>query len=139
MKLPYDFKLSGIVELRSGRPFNPTDADADFVNCGFTSLGFNCPDARPIDASGNVIERNSGRSESLSRVDLRVSKYFEIGKYQIDVFGEVFNLFDETSFGVETDFTGDDQRDPSHPTFGLGDVRILDARQIQFGARFSFN
>ncbi len=137
--LPADFKISGIVEYRSGLPWNPTDADADFVNCGFTRLGFNCIDARPVDASGNVLARNSFRSESIDHVDLRVSKFFEIGKYQIDIFAEVFNLFDSQTFEVGGGFTSDDQRDPVSPTFGLAEFRSQSQRQYQFGVRLSIN
>ena len=138
--LPLDFRISGIVEYRDGTPWDPTDADADFVNCGFFSLGFNCTNARPVDANGNILGRNSFTNESVSRVDLRISKFFEIGdKYEIDVFAEVFNLFDDQAFEVGFDFDFDDQRDPSHPTFGLADERANDQRQYQIGVRLSIN
>ena len=140
VELPYDFRISGIVELRSGRPFNPTDADADFVNCGFFGLGFNCPDARPV-ANGSVVERNSGTNESISRVDLRVSKLFNVGENrQLGIFVEFFNIFDDQSFEVGTGFSNDDQRDPSDDEFGLASVRLEDIpqRQVQLGVRFNF-
>ncbi|NIM62006.1 MAG: hypothetical protein GTN89_15460, partial [Acidobacteria bacterium] len=63
-ELPYDFTVGGVYEHRGGRPFNPVDRGADFAFCGFTSLGFNCPDIRPIGADGNVLARNSFRNGS---------------------------------------------------------------------------
>ena len=140
VELPYKFRISGIAEYRSGRPYNLTDASADFANCGFTSLGFNCRDARPV-IGGAVVARNTGENESVSRIDLRVSKAFAFGnRYEVEVFGEVFNLFDEQSFEVDTGFGGDDQRDPSSSEFGLADNRLEDIgqRQFQLGARFRF-
>jgi hypothetical protein len=133
-------RLSGIAEYRSGVPFNLTDADADFVHCGFFGLGFNCPDARPV-LNGQVVARNTGTNESVSRVDLRLSKMFQFGgNRELGVFVEVFNLFDDQAFVVDRGFGGDDQRDPTHEDFGLADVRTEDIgqRQAQLGARFRF-
>lgn len=137
--LPWEIKLSGIYEYRSGRRFDPTDASFDFVACGFTSLGFNCPNARPVDANGNVLERNAFQNESISRFDIRLTKAFSFGNWELDLFAEVFNVFDENSYEVGFGFTSDNERDPSSDTFGLGDFIVTTPRQIQIGARISFN
>ena len=140
--LPWEVKLSGIAEYRSGRPFNPTDSGFDFRACGFTALGFNCVDARPVDSNGNVYGRNAFRNESFKKVDLRLSKLFKVGdRYDIDVFAEVFNLFDDQAFEVGDGFTADRQRDPDPDfadQFGLGSTRVQLPRAYQFGVRFSF-
>ena len=136
--LPLDIKLGGIFEYRSGRPFTAHDPSVDFAYCGFSSLGFNCPDARAV-VDGQVVERNSFRNESVTRFDMRVSKFFDFGDWNLDVFAEVFNLFDENSFEVDGGFGGIAQRDPSNSEFGLGDDLITTPRQWQLGVRVSFN
>ena len=137
--LPWDIKLSGIVELRSGRPYTPTDAFLEGDDhCPFT-LGFNCTDILAV-IDGQLVERNSARNESVSRVDLRLSKVFKVGNWTIDVFGEAFNLFDENSFDVafgERQPTLDDGITPN-PEFGIPDDLVTDQRQFQIGARISF-
>ena len=136
-QLPWGFQVSGIFENRSGRPYNPFDSSFDFAACGFGRLGFNCTDARPVDANGNVLERNSFRSESVQRLDLRVSKLFDFGnRYEVEVFAQVFNAFDDTAFEVASGFGG--QSDPTDSEFGLGSTRVLQAKQWEVGARFKF-
>ena len=131
--LPWDIKFSGILEYKSGLPYTAVDGDADFPYCGGSRLGFNCPDTRAV-IGGEVVERNSFRSESITRLDIRLSKFFDLGNWTIDVFGEVFNVFDENSFAVN----GFSQRDPANDTFGIADSLVTTPRQIQFGARISF-
>ena len=134
--LGWGVKLSGIAELRSGRPFNLVDSGADFAYCGFGRLGFNCVEPRAV-INGELQGRNTGENESVSRVDLRLSKAFQVGDLRIDVFGEVFNLFNENSFETVFGFSGFGQRDPSSDEFGLGDELITTQRQFQIGARIS--
>ena len=137
--LPGDFKISGILESRSGRPYNPTDSGFDFFACGFTSLGFNCPDARPVDSSGNVLQRNSFRNGSIDRIDLRLSKFFEFGNDKsVDIFFEVFNLLDDQTFAVCGSFSCDRQRDPNRDEFGLASSRVTQPQIYQIGGRFSW-
>lgn len=131
--LPWDIKLSGIFEYKSGTPYTAVDGDNDFSYCAGFDLGFNCPDTRAV-INGNVVDRNSFRNESINRLDIRLSKFFDLGNWTIDLFGEVFNVFDENSFAV----TGFDQRDPSDDEFGLAGTLVTTPRQIQFGARVSF-
>ncbi len=137
VELVWGIQLSGIAEYRDGRPFDPTDSSFDFAACGFTSLGFNCPNARPV-VDGQVLARNSFRDESIQRVDLRLSKYFDLGDVRIGVFGEAFNVFDDNSWEVEGGFSGDRQRDPNHADFGLADDIVTTPRQYQLGVRLSF-
>jgi len=133
--LPYDFKLAGIYEYRSGRPYTAVDAFLDFAYCPI----FNCTDPRAV-IDGQLTDRNAFRNESINRFDLRISKFFKIGDFQIDVFAEVFNVFDENSFEVAFG-----QRQPTfsdgsvNSEFGIPDDLITDQRQWQIGARISFN
>ena len=138
VELPYGFRVSGIAEYRSGTPYNPTDAGFDFVACGFTSLGFNCPDARPV-VHGQVVPRNDYRNDSIERIDLRLSKAFAFAdRYEVEIFAEVFNLLDENTFFVGGGFDADNERDPTSNTFGLADNLVTTPRQFQLGARFRF-
>ncbi len=132
--LPWDIRISGIFEYRSGRPYTAVDDSVDFAYCGFGRLGFNCPDVRAV-INGQVVERNSFRNESINRIDLRVSKFINLGTWKIDLFGEAFNLLDENSFAV----TGFDQRDPNQGEFGIAGTLVTTPRTFQIGARISFN
>ncbi|MFQ5348830.1 MAG: carboxypeptidase regulatory-like domain-containing protein [Thermoanaerobaculia bacterium] len=138
--LPWDFKISGIFENRAGRPWNLTDTSVDFAYCGFGRLGFDCKADRVVLPDGSLAGRNTERSESIQTLDVRLSKFFEVGKYTFDAFVEVFNLFDDQAFEVAQDFRSDRQRDPARPdTFGLAEDRVNSFRQTQFGLRISFN
>ncbi len=141
IELPGKVRVSGIAEYRSGRPWSAVDGRADFAYCGFGRLGFNCVEAYAVDpATNQLIPRNAFRNESIQRLDLRVSKLFAIGgKYEIELFGEVFNVFDQNSFEQVFGFGGQRQRDPSNSEFGLADDLVTTPRQIQLGARLSFN
>ncbi len=138
VELPLGFRVSGIAEYRSGRPYNPTDSGFDFAACAGFALGFNCPDARPV-VNGEVVARNAYRNESVERLDVRVSKLFNFtDNYQFELFVEVFNVFDDNFFAVDGSFSGDSERDPNTATFGLADTLITTPRQIQLGGRFRF-
>ncbi len=140
IELPGKVRISGIAEYRSGRPWSAVDPGADFAYCGFGALGFNCVEAYAVDDRGLLIPRNAFRNESITRLDMRISKLFAIGsKYDIEIFGEVFNLFDQNSFELVGGFGGQRQRDPSNAEFGLADARVTTPRQVQLGARLSFN
>ena len=93
-----------------------------------------------MDASGNVLERNSFRNESVSNVDLRIAKQFDFGsRYGVEIFAQVFNLFDETAFELGNGFSNDRNRDPNRPDdFGLASTRVLGPKQWELGARFKF-
>ncbi|MEM8931241.1 MAG: hypothetical protein AAGE94_08695, partial [Acidobacteriota bacterium] len=133
VELPYDFQLSGIYEYRDGTPWTAIDSGVDFAYCGFGRLGFNCPDPRAI-INGERVSRNSFNNDSVTRFDVRLSKFFVVNDWRIDVFAEVFNVFDENTFGVAFG-----QRDPAEGNeFGVGDTLFTTPRQVQLGARISF-
>ena len=135
--LPWEIKLGGIFEYRSGRPFTANDAGADFAYCGFGRLGFNCLAPYAV-VDGQVEGRNTFRNESVTRLDLRLSKFFTFGNWDLDLFFEVFNVFNEHGFEVTQGFSGINQRDPSGSEFGLADVLVTTPRQTQIGVRISF-
>ena len=88
--------------------------------------------------NGEVVERNSERNEDITRLDLRLTKGFNFGDWTIDVFGEVFNVFNEHGFEVGTGFGNIAQRDPTDDEFGIASNLVTDQRQFQFGVRLSF-
>lgn len=134
VELPVGFRLSGIVEYRSGWPWTPRDPDRELQNYP----GGNGPAPRAI-LGGAVTGRNSRRNESVQKVDLRLAKRFAAGRWEIELLGEVFNLFDANSFTV-----GGSQREPTdragqpNPEFGIPGNLVTSQRQYQLGARLSF-
>ena len=134
VEFPYQIRLSGIAEYRSGRPWTAVDGDNEFAYCGFGQLGFNCTDPRAV-INGNLEGRNTRRSESIQKIDLRLSKLFTPGNTTFDLFVEVFNLLDENSFAVG----GFDQRDATGGTFGIADSIVTTPRQYQIGLRIRYN
>ena len=92
-----------------------------------------------LDASGNVLGRNTFRNGSVENLDLRLSKFFEFGNGKsVDVFFEVFNVFDDQAFRVCNGFGCDDQRDPTEAEFGLASSRVTQPQIYQIGGRFSW-
>ncbi len=133
VELVWGLRFSGIAEYRSGRPWSQFDGDVEFAYCGFGTLGFNCPDPRPV-VNGKIVARNNKRSESVQRLDLRLSKLFRFADhYEVQLFAEAFNILDDNSFAVVGD-----QRDPAGDEFGLADRLVTTPRQYQFGFRFRF-
>ena len=133
VEIGWGVRLSGIFEWRSGSVWTAVDGDADFGYCGGFDLGFNCPDTRAV-INGQVVERNSFRNEDVTRFDLRLSKGIDIGDWDVDLFVEAFNVFDENYFRVSSF----GQRDATSDTFGIADSLATTPRQIQIGARVSF-
>ncbi len=135
--LPLGFRVSGIVEFRDGNPWTATDfllLEDDY--CPHS----NCPDIFGV-IDGQVTSRHQFTNESIERVDLRVTKAFEFGDWDLDLFAEVFNLFDENSHVVDEDERQVTTFDGSarNPEFGIPDTLITTPRQFQVGVRLSFN
>ena len=67
-------------------------------------------------------------------INLRLSKLFAFGgRYELEIFGEVFNLFDEETFSVASS-----QRDFGSDEFGIPDSLITDPQEFQIGVRLQF-
>jgi len=134
--LPWDIKLSGILEFRDGTPWTATDnnlLEDDY--CPHS----NCPDILGV-INGQRVTRNSFENDSIERVDIRLSKFFDFGSWDIDLFAEVFNALDENTFfvnGNERQVTTGDGLS-GNPEFGIPDNLITTPRQFQIGARVSF-
>ncbi len=131
--LPYDITLSTIVFIRSGFPFTAA---------GYPDLNHDryYNDRATIEIAPGVwyhYPRNSFRQPWYRRVDLRLAKTFRIwGDYEVQILGEVFNLFDNENWrttqtqlvdrhgNIRSDFG--EKSDPGDP------------RQYQVGLKIKF-
>ena len=154
--LPYDFTISGIVQMQSGRPFTVALLpEVDNSNTGRSSLGFGGND-RP-NVNGNAEASNPGPNQWFNTAAFSMPAYGTFGNagrnilegpgYQnvnlallkrvglrgrtsLQLRAEAFNLLNRTNFDLPDNFFGS-------PTFG----QVLSAgapRHIQFGVRFAF-
>ncbi len=154
--LPYDFTISGIVQMQSGRPFTVALLpEVDNSNTGRSSLGFGGND-RP-NVNGNAEASNPGPNQwfntaafsmpaygtfgnagrnilegpGYQNVNLALLKRVALrGRTSLQLRAEAFNLLNRTNFDLPDNFFGS-------PTFG----QVLSAgapRHIQFGVRFAF-
>ncbi|HYH96193.1 TonB-dependent receptor [Hyalangium sp.] len=121
--LPLQFKLSTVITLGSGLPFNISDASKGFGPTEF------------------VFSRNGGRAEGFvqfSQVDVRLAKDFVISEgRRISAFAECFNLFNAKNFGGYDGFIPP-STDPENPKFGQPSSLVAPPRNVQFGMGYSF-
>ena len=85
--------------------------------------------------TGKQVSVNSERGDPSSLFDLRISKALRFGTQRVDVFGEIFNLFDTANFGNRYNGNG------LSPSFRQPNGLTLDvgySRQLQLGARYTF-
>jgi hypothetical protein len=140
VELPGDFLVSGIGTFRSGGRYHALDPDRDLVN--HPGVDFS---ARAV-VDGRLTQWFEFRGPSFKNVDLRVNKFFDIGKVRLEGILEIFNLFNWGNFRVATGGTqryylsdgvtlnpewGVPARRFDSPTFG-------NQRQIQLGIRVQY-
>ncbi len=128
---PYAFTFGGVIRYRSATPYN-VHAGVDLNGDGFV-----------IDLPAGVTNVNSGRADSFSQVDLRLSRDFKFtDTLGVELIAEVFNLFNATNpAGFRGDRTATDTNGNSlfgKPSTYAGDPLQGEQRLIQFGARFHF-
>ena len=148
-EFPRDVKLSAVVNVRSGTPFNITTGSDDNHDT--------VANDRPAG-----IGRNTGRGEAFYSFDLRLARRFFVKENRfLEITVEGFNLFNRTNFqGINniiggacvsnglpvpctagatplTDFNLRGRADQA-PTSPLGFTSASDPRQLQLGARFNF-
>ena len=114
--------------------FNPDNAIVGSPDNWFNSSAFVLP---PADAYGNV-ERNSLRGPDLKMVDLSVFKNTPVGKQNLQLRIEIFNLFNRANFATPNAtalFNTDGTRIP-----GATQIThtVTTSRQVQFGLKFVF-
>jgi len=132
--LPYDFMLSGILNIRSGFPYTAGDS-RDVNGDGYFS------DRALIETSDGVYyhyPRNSERQPSFRSFDMRLSKSFNLGRdYEIEIIGEVFNLTDEDNWITDETSLVNWWDDSINEDFGTNTISGQ-PRQFQLGAKFRF-
>jgi hypothetical protein len=129
-QLPARLRVSGLISLESGRPFNI-----------FSGADSNA-DGNPNSDRPGVIERNAYEGPGYASVDLRVSRELTVSSgVRLDLMLDVFNLFNRTSVkDINTVWGGIDYPNtPPPPQLGFGTPRdVFNPRQVQFAAKLKF-
>ena len=138
VELPWEIKVAGVVEYRSGTPYSAVEQSFDVHNYPFGN-GFFRDDALAV-INNQLSRRNQFENEDVTTIDLRFSKFFTFGDhYQADIYVQAFNILDENSFTVSGS-----RQDPSlssgavNPEFGIPSNLLTQQRQYEYGVRFSF-
>jgi hypothetical protein len=123
--LPWGFQLSGLAYYRSALPWTPFYADD--VNQDLLTT-----DMEP----GK--NRNSRRGFDSFYLNLRLSKYFNIERFRLQFFAELYNLTNKTNFANGSSTLGGGIYSIiAQPGFG-NPLAAGDPRRFQLGARFDF-
>ena len=112
--MPFDITMGGVFTLRSGRPFTASagvDLDGNRNNDYVPGTKKGDGGRMGVDeflglvnsfrATRNLapIPESQIDSDKYSRVDLRVSKAFQLGAPRVEVIGQIFNLFGTVNLG----------------------------------------
>jgi hypothetical protein len=123
-------KVSGLVSVESGRPFNI-----------FAGRDFNL-DGNPNSDRPALLERNAYQGPAYASVDVRVAREVAVsGRARIEVLIDVFNMFDRVNVKDINTVWGsiDYPGTPPPATLGFGTPRdVFNPRQVQFGAKVKF-
>ena len=127
-RLPWRFTVAPIYEYGSGQPWNRV-------------LGFdNNWDGYYTDR-GEGVARNDQDGPSFSQLSLRLAKVFALGRGELELILEVFNLLNTTNYDVgsvvNNESSGSGSGDVPNPEFGTY-TATLPPREIQLGIRYSF-
>lgn len=125
----HGFKLSTIVSLESGRPFN-VFAGGDFNG-----------DGNPNSDRPGLLPRNSFQGPGFASVDLRVGREFRFHERITAEFTvDAFNLFNRVNVrDLNLAYGGFNLAVPPNPSLGFGTPRdVFGARQVQFGVKVKF-
>ena len=110
--MPWGLKLSGLATIASGVPQLVIDGETN----GFGT---------------NIRKGNFGRDRMFAQLDLRLLKSFNFGPGELQVWAEVFNLFNRDNLGYNDACCG------AHPT-DPATVLIGPPRSFQVGTGFKF-
>jgi hypothetical protein len=126
MRLPWDFRLSGLITLGSGAPFNANQT-FDFLDESGPNEGIHLGAAYPKKYSFIIPNAWAYRS-----VDLSLSKDFKFGDSQaVQLRLDGFNVFNFKNFACYNDFA------PAN-NFGNPNCTTGSPRAYQVSARYSF-
>ena len=132
-------ELSGIATLQSARPFT--------IFVGFDAN----TDTNPVTDRVGVVGRNTYRGDTFRTLDLRLSRFFDLGNTsrRLQLMVEAFNLFDRVNINeVNTVYGAPDFIGPVPRHFGDGAPapspffgtprNVFNPRQFQFAAKLTF-
>lgn len=125
--LPYDVQLAAILFAGSPRTIN-VNTNLDPFGLGYTS--------RWLDATGRILPRNSQRTDSDLKVDLRVAKTVKAGRVSLQGIVEVFNVFN-----IENHDRGTYSRNYFSTTYlqpSSSTDLFYQPRQVQLGFRITY-
>ena len=123
--LPWDLQLSGILTLRTGTPFDVSDA---------TGSRFYY---RPMGAHPDNDNFPSPDFWNYRQLDLRLTKDFHVwGDTTLQVFVDAINVFNFTNYTSYDGWMGD--ASTPNPRFGSPNAVLYPTRTFQFGARYRF-
>lgn len=116
----WDIRVSGILTMASGRPFNVFTGNDENRNGDLS------------DDQPPGVGRNSERTDGYSNVDLRVSKSLRFKPYEVELMADFFNLFNQRNFDPGSYVGNLNSPNFDQPT------ATLPPRQIQLGTIFRF-
>ena len=117
VQLPWDIQVGTLVAARSKLPYNITTGADDNR------------DTQTNDRPAGI-GRNDGRGANLFQADLRLTKGIRIGRMQLELIGEAFNITNQKNW---TNFEGNQRAATfGRPTGGEA------TRQVQLGVRVDF-
>lgn len=141
--LPFGFQASGLLQARSGLPWNVTTGSD---NNGDQSVNdrpdLAVPGGDPTDRATYVsafagrvgtLARNANRGPAFVQLDLRLSKFVRVGRYSVEGFVEAFNALNRANLGLPNGTL-------TSSTFGrpTGLATGATPRQVELGFRFNF-
>jgi outer membrane receptor for ferrienterochelin and colicin len=129
LRLPYDFKLSSIITLGSGRPFT-----------GFPDGG------RPIEWFAHYPEKRAflpGLNFAYRQVDLRLARPIQMpGGTQLELTLDAINVFNFANYSNFNQTMFLDGNNPAlrrpNPLFGAPTAQFVPTQSFQLGLRYSF-
>lgn len=132
--LPWGLALAPIAEYGSGQPWTRR------LGYDWNGDGFNSDRAAGVG-------RNEEDGPKFKQVSLRLTKALAVGGGQVELIGEVFNLFNNVNYDVQSIVSGQYLSGPTaanpaaaqvvNPRFGLYNA-TLPAREFQLGVRWLF-
>jgi hypothetical protein len=117
LDLPAGLRVAALAIARSGLPYN------------ITTGSDNNRDVAPTDRPAGV-SRNSARGSAAWQLDLRISKFFAIGRQRMEFLAEAFNVTNHSNWTAYDGVVVNE-------TFGRP-TSSGDPRQIQVGIRVDF-